>query len=149
MPIHPKLQEFLREVKGSSHKSFSQMSIQEMRQATKNFKVFQGDSEDIHQVIKKSIKQKDHEYQMRLYYPSSKKGLPLILFFHSGGFVKGDVEFSEPFCRRIANGAQAIVASVNYRLAPEHRFPSALEDAYSALCWVYEHAVEQINIKLQ
>lgn len=142
MPLHPKLEEFLKEVKKSNNKPFAQMSVQEMRQATKNFKVFQGESEEIYQVNKRGIKNKDHEYTLKIYQPSNKKSLPIVLFFHSGGFVKGDVEFSEAFCRKLANGSHSVVVSVNYRLAPEHPFPSALEDAYHALCWIHQHAEE-------
>jgi acetyl esterase len=142
MPLHPKIAEFLKQIQNSPVKPFSKMSIAEMRQATKNFSVFQGEKEEIYKVITKKLKSTGDEYLIRFYKPSPEKKLPIIVFFHSGGFVKGDIEFCDAFCRRLANGSHAIVASVNYRLAPEHPFPSALHDGYHALCWVYEYAEE-------
>lgn len=142
MPLHPKLEEFLREVKRSNNKPFEEMSIEEMRQATKNFKVFQGECEEIHKVLKRTIKNENHEYNLKIYQPLKENSLPVVLFFHSGGFVKGDVEFSEAFCRKLANGSNCIVVSVNYSLAPEYPYPTALEDSYHALCWVHQHAEE-------
>ena len=139
MPLHPKLVEFLRQVKQSHNKPFEQMTIEEMRQSTKNFKVFQGENEEIYKVIKKTMKAQDHEFAIRIYQPSLEKKLPVVLFFHSGGFVKGDVEFCEAFCRKISRGTSCLVVSVNYRLAPEHPFPAAVEDAYHALCWVHQN----------
>jgi acetyl esterase len=71
---------------------------------------------------------------VRLYYPSAPSGQPLILFFHGGGFVLGDLETHDPLCRALAIESAAVVASVDYRLAPECRFPGPLEDCYAALC---------------
>ena len=142
MPLHPKLEEFLRDVKRSNNKPFEQMSLEEMRQATKNFKVFQGESEEIYKTFKRNVKNEDHEYTIKIYQPSKETSLPVVLFFHSGGFVKGDVEYSEAFCRKLSNGSNCIVVSVNYRLAPEHPFPASIEDSYHALQWIHQHAGE-------
>lgn len=70
---------------------------------------------------------------VRLYYPSSARGLPLILFYHGGGFVLCDLDTHDALCRALANESGAAVASVDYRLAPETRFPGPLEDCYAAL----------------
>lgn len=142
MPLHPKLTEFLQQIQKASKKPFELMSIEEMRQATKNFSVFQGDPEIIHDVFTKNIVAHDHEYAVRIYRPFSETPLPVILYFHAGGFVKGDVVYSESFCRKLANGSGCIVVSVNYRLAPENPFPAAVDDAYHALQWVYHAAHE-------
>ncbi|WP_328399968.1 alpha/beta hydrolase [Nocardia sp. NBC_00403] len=66
--------------------------------------------------------------------------LPVIVFFHGGGFVICGLDSHDQLCRSMANGVGAIVVSVDYRQAPEHRFPAAAEDAYAALNWVAEHA---------
>ncbi|MEV6427850.1 alpha/beta hydrolase [Nocardia sp. NPDC051463] len=66
--------------------------------------------------------------------------LPVIVFFHGGGFVICSLDSHDQLCRSMANGVGAIVVSVDYRQAPEHRFPAAAEDAYAALNWVAEHA---------
>jgi len=79
----------------------------------------------------------------RGYWPvDDASGLPVIAFFHGGGWVLCDLETHDGLCRQLANGAGAIVMSVDYRLAPEHRFPAAAEDAYAATGWLHEHASE-------
>ena len=68
--------------------------------------------------------------------------LPLLVYFHGGGWVVGSVEISDPFCRALANRAECVVLSVEYRLAPEHRYPAAADDAYAATVWAVEHAAD-------
>ena len=67
---------------------------------------------------------------------------PLLLFFHGGGFVIGDLETHDATCRLLARHAGVHVLAVDYRLAPEHPFPAPVEDATSALRWALEHAAE-------
>lgn len=68
--------------------------------------------------------------------------LPVLLYFHGGGWVLGNLESHEGVCRAIANAAGLIVVVVDYRLAPEHRFPAAVEDAYAAAVWAAAHVGE-------
>lgn len=63
------------------------------------------------------------------------KGLPVILYFHGGGFIWGDIDKFDAYCRKIARETGTIVVSVGYRLAPEHPFPAAVNDAYAVLEW--------------
>ena len=77
----------------------------------------------------------------RLYRPSSADGtLPLTMFFHAGGYVFGSLETHDSFCRLISEGAGCLVLSVDYRRAPEHKFPTAHEDCYTATAWAAAHA---------
>ncbi|MGY4494412.1 alpha/beta hydrolase [Pseudomonas sp. TE3610] len=78
----------------------------------------------------------------RLYLPSreSNRLLPVILFVHGGGFISGDLDTHDVLARAIANGAGALVLSVDYRLAPEHPFPAGLEDVYATLTYAAKQA---------
>ena len=78
----------------------------------------------------------------RVYTPVGGGPAPLIAYFHGGGWVVGDLDTQDMICRGLAHGARAVVLSVDYRLAPEHRFPAAVDDAYAATCWASKHAPE-------
>jgi len=80
---------------------------------------------------------------IRIYSPSAEQGpLPIVIFFHGGGWVLCTIETHDDICRHICNKAKCIVVSVEYRLAPEFKFPIPLEDSYAAALWVHEHAHE-------
>ncbi|TLF96750.1 alpha/beta hydrolase [Nocardia cyriacigeorgica] len=81
---------------------------------------------------------------VRVYRPaaSSAGPVPLIVFAHGGGFVFCDLDTHDGLCRSMANGVGAVVVSVDYRLAPEHRWPTAAEDVYATTLWAVEHARE-------
>jgi len=80
---------------------------------------------------------------VRIYWPQSETGsLPIVVFYHGGGFALGDLDTHDPVARAHAVGADAIVVSVDYRLAPEHPFPAGLNDCWAALQWVAGHAAE-------
>jgi acetyl esterase len=74
----------------------------------------------------------------RLWAPTTAGGLPVLLYLHGGGFVVGGIATCENMCRRIASLSGAAVLAVEYRLAPEHRFPAAVEDSFAALRWLHE-----------
>jgi acetyl esterase len=80
----------------------------------------------------------------RSYTPIEAAGepLPALVYFHGGGFVIGDLDTHEGLCRLFANASGCRVISVEYRLAPEHKFPAAVEDAYAAASWAAEHGRE-------
>jgi acetyl esterase len=80
----------------------------------------------------------------RIYWPPIDTGdvLPIVVFYHGGGWAIGDLDTHDHVARAHAIGAEAIVVSVDYRLAPEHPFPAGVDDAWAALQWVGEHAAE-------
>ncbi len=78
----------------------------------------------------------------RLYHPAPGERLPLLLWFHGGGWVLGGVEHDDETCRRLALAGDMAVVSVEYRLAPEHPFPAAVDDAQAALAWAQVHVQE-------
>ncbi len=78
----------------------------------------------------------------RLYTPTAPGKQPLLLFFHGGGFMYGDLDSHDASCRFLAERAGVRVLAVDYRLAPEHRFPAAYDDAVAAYRWLVDHAAE-------
>lgn len=78
----------------------------------------------------------------RLYRPDASAVLPLLVYYHGGGWVIGGLDSHDNVCRSLANKAGVAVLSVDYRLAPEHPFPAAAEDALCALRWAHENAAE-------
>lgn len=80
--------------------------------------------------------------RVRTYRPAGPARQPLHVFLHGGGWCQGTLDERDDRCRAIAVGAQCVVASVDYRLAPENAFPTPLEDCYAALCHLVEHAEE-------
>ncbi len=82
---------------------------------------------------------------IRIYTPRELKPgekLPVLLWFHGGGFVIGSIDTHDSACRMLANKADCLVVSVDYRLAPEHKFPAGVEDCQAAMKWTALHAVE-------
>ena len=79
---------------------------------------------------------------VRLYAPSSEPALPITLYFHGGGWVVGDLDSHDHLCRRLAALSGSIVLAVDYRLAPEHPYPAAADDAWAALTWAAERGSE-------
>jgi acetyl esterase len=79
----------------------------------------------------------------RLYTPSGAKGpLPVLVYLHGGGWVAGSVPTHDPFCRLLSGAAEVFVASIEYRMAPEHPYPAAVEDTLAAVHWADQHAGE-------
>lgn len=84
---------------------------------------------------------------VRAYSPACETPAPAFIYFHGGGWVLGGLESHDHICRALANGVPCKVFSVDYRLAPEHKFPAALDDSFAATTWIADHAAE-LNIDL-
>jgi acetyl esterase len=85
------------------------------------------------------------DLRARLYAPSTAHGLPLLLYLHGGGFVIGGLETHDSLCRQLASRSGGAVLSLDYRLAPEHRFPAAHDDALAALRWLREQGAVKLG----
>jgi acetyl esterase/lipase len=79
---------------------------------------------------------------VRIYHPQEAALLPVLVYYHGGGWVLGNLDSLDSAVRALAVAANCIVVSVDYRLAPEHRFPAAVHDSVSAARWVHAHAAE-------
>ncbi len=95
------------------------------------------------QLTNRTIRGPGGDIAVRIYRPPTcSLGAPVVVFFHGGGFVAGDLDTHDPIARLHAAGADAVVVSVDYRLAPEHPYPAAVQDAMAATEWVSAHAAE-------
>ena len=83
---------------------------------------------------------------LRLYRPTlrsdDRAALPVLVYFHGGGWTIGDLDTHDVLCRQLANGSGCAVVSVDYRMGPEHRFPAGSDDCLAATYWVHRHAEE-------
>lgn len=79
---------------------------------------------------------------VRVYTPVGRGPFPILMYFHGGGFVLGDLDTQDMICRAFCRDAESLVISVNYRLAPEHKFPAGFDDAWAATTWAAEHGAE-------
>jgi len=96
--------------------------------------------EEIYRAENRHIPGVAGEIPVRTYTPEGNSLMGVLVYYHGGGFVLGDLESHDRVCRALANKAGCVVVSVDYRLAPEHIFPAAAEDCYSATKWVAENA---------
>lgn len=88
----------------------------------------------------KSIEGRNGEIPIRIYSPRKDQPMPAVVFFHGGAFFGGSLKAVENFCKCIAERAGAVVVSVDYRLAPENKFPKGFHDCFDSVKWVYENA---------
>lgn len=100
----------------------------------------QGEPEAVAEVVSATIPGPSAGVPVRIYRPHGAGPLPVLVFFHGGGWIMGDLDSDDWTCRALCNRAHCIVVSVDYRLAPEHPFPEGLMDCYAATQWVWRNA---------
>lgn len=118
------------------------LTVEQARQGYEDYLAFDGDIADVDDVRDLTVPGPDGEVPVRVYTPGSSGTHPLVVWMHGGGFVLGDVESYDPTCRVVCDELDAVVVSVDYRRAPEHPFPAAVEDCFTATEWAAEHAEE-------
>jgi acetyl esterase len=91
-------------------------------------------------VLNRTISGPGGDLPLRIYTPNGKGPFPLIVFFHGSGFVLCSLDTHDGVCRNLCNAGGCVVVSVDYRLAPEHKFPAGPADCYEATKWAAEHA---------
>ena len=120
---------------------FDKISVKGFRDFADNREVSFMDGKPIAlpKVADLKIDGRNGEIPVRMYTPEHSKNAPVIVFYHGGGFVIGNLKSHDKVCRRLCKMNQAFVVAVDYRLAPEHKFPAAVEDCYDATKWVSEN----------
>ena len=130
MPLDPEVAAFLESQKGSPPRS--SLDIEATRSMMRRNAVQTGSAPALAAVEDVSL---DGMLDARQYWPAKRDSLPLIVYFHGGRFISGDLDSHDPLCRQLAHAVNCRVLAVNYRLSPEHPFPAAADDACSALAW--------------
>ncbi|MVW89147.1 alpha/beta hydrolase [Pseudomonas sp. PB101] len=139
MPLDKQIAGVLQQFRDLPEPDFSQVDAAQYRQFSDNLlPAIPGDP--MSEVRDLKVAGADGDLDARLYRPSEDLDLPLLVFFHGGGFVMGNLDTHDNLCRSLARQTEAVVVSVAYRLAPEHPFPAAPLDCYAATCWLVEHA---------
>ena len=138
MPLHPQAEKLLAELNALHEPSLSEVTPEQARATVRPSAA----SEDVAAVDEHTAPGAGFDVPVRVYRASDEPGLPLLVWYHGGGWVRGSVDAADPLCRVLANRLGAVCVSVDYRLAPEHPFPAAVEDCYAATAWAAAHATE-------
>ncbi|KXF49995.1 hypothetical protein AXA44_21980 [Rhodococcus sp. SC4] len=116
-------------------------TLAEQRERFRGLAGLMGESLPVHTVQDLTVTATGgHPIPMRLYRPTADAGLPLLVYLHGGGWILGDIETVDAVSRRLAVTTGHAVAAVDYRLAPEHPFPTPLDDCYTAVKWLADNA---------
>jgi len=142
MPLDPRVTRFLNVLAAGNPPDARTVSVEERRAGLASLMGFAGPPIALEHIEDRTLPGSGGALRVRLYSPSSGDQLPGLIYFHGGGFVAGSVETHDCIARALAQSGAVRVASVDYRLAPEHRFPAALEDALAAVRYISEHARE-------
>jgi acetyl esterase len=142
MPLHPDAQKFLEQRERLGVRDVAELSVDAAReQAIRLAALTPGEA--VARVRDLEIPGAYGAIPLRLYYPrQDAAALPILVFFHGGGWVVGTLETGDAVCRAWTNAVPCLVVAVNYHKAPEYKFPAAAEDAYTATQWASEHASE-------
>jgi acetyl esterase/lipase len=142
MPVDPQVQFLLDQLAALDTPPINNLTPEYVRQQSRAQIAFFGEPEPIAHIENRTILGPQGDIPVRIYTPDGSGIFPLLVFFHGGGWVICDLDTHDGLCRGLANQASCVVVSVDYRLAPEHKFPAAPEDCYAATKWVAEHAAQ-------
>lgn len=140
MPIDPQVRVFLDQLAQLRAPALYTLTPQQARDAVTISSALLGRPEPVGQIEDRRVPAAAGEIPIRIYRPRRAGILPVLVYYHGGGWVVCDVETHNALCCSITNAAECIVVSVDYRLAPENKYPAAVDDAYAAAGWVFDHA---------
>ncbi|MBE3604445.1 alpha/beta hydrolase [bacterium] len=141
MELDPQMKAILDTIAAAGGKPFNAMTPAEAREGIKLLvQVFGGQPEQMAKVEDRRVPGPAGEIPLRVYTPGGAAPMGGLVYFHGGGWVIGDIDSHDEVCCGLAKGAGCIVVSVDYRLAPEHKFPAAPEDCFAATKWVSQNA---------
>jgi acetyl esterase len=140
MPVDPQIQELLD--KGTGVPATHTLPVDVARAQYEARIVLMAPPAEIAGVREQIIAGPDRPLRLRIYTPPGTGPFPLLVFFHGSGFVLCSLDTHDGMCRNLCAAAGCVVASVDYRLAPEHKFPAGIEDCLHATRWAAAHATE-------
>jgi acetyl esterase len=141
MPLHPQARAMIERTQALNLPPITQVTPAEARESVRQRSAALP-REAVAAVRDHRAPVQDGSITVRVFTPSGTGPLPALVYFHGGGWVTGDLDTHEGICRTLANAAGCVVASVDYRCAPEFMYPTAAEDCYAATRWVAERASE-------
>ena len=136
-PIDDEARDFLNYLEANPPPPAADISIEEFRRLAHDALRVAGEPEAVAQVSAEEVPGAAGPLPARRYVPDEAEG-GLLVYFHGGGFVRGDLDTHDPLCRRLANATRCELLAIDYRLAPEHPFPAAAEDAVAVTEWAGE-----------
>ena len=140
MPLDPQIHKFIFDLSAAEAPEFNAMPVVTARAALRElvalFPATQSIAKSEDRVLEAG------RVSARIYTPNGTGPFPVLLYLHGGGWVIGDLDSYDAICRELCGAVGCIVVSVDYRLAPEHRFPAAVDDAHFALGWAIDHCAE-------
>ncbi len=146
MPLHPKLKELLDQPADPNAKPIEEIPIEEIRrQFNEEIAAIDKPGPEMKDILDRAVDVGDAEIQVRWYIPSTlsaESGNPVLVFFHGGGWIQGNIATHDSMCRVLAHDGRSLVCSVDYRLAPENKFPVPLNDSYAATKWAHQNAAK-------
>jgi acetyl esterase len=139
--LHPQIREVLRAMAEAQLRPIEEMTPAAARaQMEATARARQAEPLPVARVEERMIPRPAGEIRVRLYWPRAAAPVPVIVYFHGGGHVIGSLDTHDLVARNLCAGAGALVASVDYRMGPEDKFPAAVDDSYAALQWVHANA---------
>jgi acetyl esterase len=132
MPLDPGTKAMLDQLAEMGGPTSREVGAVQSREMYKLMSALDGEPVDVERVEDLTI----DGLAARLYASSAAPSLPILVWYHGGGFTIGDLDTADRTCRKLAAGTGALVVSIDYRLSPEHPFPAAAEDCISALRWI-------------
>lgn len=141
MPLAPALRDYLEPINAADMPGIDTMPIDTVRElGNAGVELGAGPPAPVNEVLAQVVPGPAGDIPVRVYVPGGAAPFPVVAFFHGGGFVLGNLDTHDRIARRLCRASGALVVSVDYRLAPEHRFPAALDDCMAVTHWLADHA---------
>ncbi len=143
MTLDPQARWILDVIEQSGKPALNEVSAVEARKMyLEAMAILNPEKPDVYRIEDRTIPGSARHIPIRIYTPkpTDDEALPVLVFYHGGGYTIGDLDSHDTPLRALANESGCVIVSIDYRMGPEHRFPAAVDDCYAATCWVFENA---------